>query len=395
MKILIVNTFYYPNMVGGTEQSIKLLAEGLSSIGHEVYVLTGDSSKSSKEIDIINNINIIRLNIKERFNYGFKKVVRKGLEIRNILFRNKINEILDEIRPDIIHTNNLFYISPVIWKIAHEKNIKVIHTLRDYWGICPKCTLLNKNCEICSKGKLLCKLHKKNYKLYSKYVNLVTAPSKFTLDLYNENGLFNDIPNKLIYNAIDIDLNEHKNLVQQKLKRENLNIKFVFLGSLEVHKGVKFLIETFLQIKNNNIELIICGDGSLRNYVQEACNKDNRIKYKGKVDKKEKIKILEDSDVMIVPSIWYEPFGRVIIEAYKYAMPVIACKIGGIKELLNDQVSIGITVNCKKELEVSLNRLSNRIEIKKYLPSIKKYIENYDLEEQIKSFNNVYENLVR
>lgn len=390
MKILIVNTFYYPNMIGGTEQSIKLLAEGLSNFGHEIYVLTGDSVKYNKEIDVVNNIKIIRLNIKERFNHGFKKVIRKGLEFRNILFEKRINEILDEINPDIIHTNNLFYISPMIWKIAHEKNIKIVHTLRDYWGLCPKCTLLNRNCEICSKGNLLCKLHKKNYKSYSKHVNLVTAPSRFTLDLYNRNNLFNDIPNKLIYNAIDIDLNEHKNLVQQKLKRENLNIKFVFLGSLEVHKGIKLLIDTFLQIKNDDIELIICGDGSLKYYVQECCNKDNRIKYKGKVDKKEKIKILEDSDVMIVPSIWYEPFGRVVIEGYKYAMPVIACKIGGIKELLNNEISIGVKVNSKEELGAAINRFSNRSEIINYIPNIRKFIGRYDLEDQINNFIDVY-----
>ncbi|WP_394896174.1 glycosyltransferase, partial [Clostridium baratii] len=242
---------------------------------------------------------------------------------------------------------------------------------------------------------IFCKLHKINYKSNSAYVNLVTAPSKFTLDLYNENNLYDNVTNKLVYNAIDVDLDEHKKLVEEKLKRRNLNIKSVFLGSLELHKGVKFLIDTFIKIKNNNIELIICGDGSLKEYVKEACNKDNRITYKGKVDKKEKLYILKESDVMIVPSIWYEPFGRVVIEGYKYAMPVIACEIGGIKELLNDEVSIGIKANSKKDLEVAINKLSNRNEIDNYLSNTIKFIKKYDLKEQISSFDNIYKKIVK
>ena len=43
MRILFVNTFYYPNMEGGAEQSVKLLAEGLAKAGHIVAVYCADS----------------------------------------------------------------------------------------------------------------------------------------------------------------------------------------------------------------------------------------------------------------------------------------------------------------------------------------------------------------
>lgn len=390
MKILIVNTYYYPNMIGGTEQSIKLLAEGLKEKGHDVYVLTGD--KQYEKYEEINDIKIIRLDLSNKKNI-IQRSSRKILEFNNISIRHKLSKILEEINPDIIHTNNLFYISPIIWKIAKERNIKVVHTLRDYWGICPKCTLLNRKNKICNEGNILCKIHKLNYKSKSKYVNVVTSPSKFTLDLYNKNNLYNNIPNKLIYNAIDIDLEDHRDLVNKKLNSIPEKIKFVFMGSLETHKGIEFLIETFKKIENNNIELIICGDGSLKSYVEESCILDKRIVYKGKVNNVQKIEILKSCNVMVVPSIWYEPFGRVVIEGYKYAMPVIACKMGGIKELLDKEVSIGIDVNSKSQLEEAINYLSIKENIDKFMVNTEKFIKSYDLKKQINSFNKLYKDI--
>ena len=145
MKILIVNTYYYPNMIGGTEQSIKLLAQGLREKGHDIYVLTGD--KQDKQCEEIDGIKVIRLDLSNKSNIA-QKLLRKALEINNIRIKNTISNILDEIKPDVIHTNNLFYISPIVWKLANERNIKIVHTLRDYWGLCPKTTLLNKNTDI-------------------------------------------------------------------------------------------------------------------------------------------------------------------------------------------------------------------------------------------------------
>ncbi|EHK2306074.1 glycosyltransferase family 4 protein [Clostridium perfringens] len=390
MKILLMNTFYYPNMVGGTEQSVKLLAEGLKKDGNKVYVITGDSNANKTIREEINGINIIRLNVKDRFNSKIGKVIRKALEFKNLYIKKELEDLLDEINPDVVHTNNLFYLSNIIWKLANEKGIKVVHTLRDYWGVCPKCTLLNHNSKICSKRKLLCNIHNKIYKNNSKYVNIVTAPSKFTIDLYNKDGIYTNILNKTIYNAIDVDFEQNKQLVDLKLKRENKIIKFLFLGTLDIHKGIKFMIETFKGINNKNIELNICGDGPLKDYVIQQVKLDGRIKYWGKIGGEEKEKILQDSDVMIVPSIWYEPFGRVIIEGYKYAMPVIACKIGGINELLNDEVSIGIQANSKEELIEAFEKLSNRRTIKNYLINSSKFISQYTIEEQINIFSNIY-----
>lgn len=388
MKIILVTSYYYPNMFGGTEHSVKLLAEGLKDKGHEVYVISAD--RKDKEIEDINGIKVIRLNLKFRSELIVWKIIRKIFEFRNYMMSKKITQIIKDIKPDVIHSNNLFYISPIIWKIAKKNNIKVVHTLRDYWGICPKCTLLNCRESICKRRKFLCKVHQFNYESYAKYVDIVTAPSNFTIKKYKEYGIYNKTKSFMVSNAIDIDFNKHNQIIKNRLEKDDEEIKFLFIGSLEKFKGIEYLINTFKNIELKNIRLTICGVGNMLSYVQEAIKDDNRIEYLGRVDKEKKENVLLNSDVMIVPSIWYEPFGRVVIEGYKYAMPVIGTNIGGIAELLDDKVAISVESNSQDELQHAIEKLSKRDTVKKYLINTPKIIEKYNIEDQIKQFEKIY-----
>ena len=386
MKILIVNAFYYPNMIGGTEQSIKLLSEGLVKRGHEVFVLTGDSSEISEE----NGVKIIRLGLQAENESKLKKVNRKIIQFNGYMMSDIINKVLDSIKPDVIHTNNLFNLSTIIWKCAKKRNIKTIHTIRDYWGLCVKSTLLDSKGNICLKSKGICNIHKYNYRLNTKYVDTVTSPSKFTLDMYQNNYMFERSEKKVIPNAIDFDINKREKLLQKRLDNNSNIITFLFMGSLDIHKGLKFLIESFKDVKLDNIRLNICGDGSLKKYVEENTNHDKRINYLGKVSNADKERILINSDVMIVPSIWYEPFGRVVIEGYKYCMPVIASQIGGISELLEEDISLSVKPDCNAELINAIKLLSNREVVKKYISTDHSIISKYDIEKQIDMFEKTY-----
>lgn len=391
LKILFITSYYYPNMLGGTEHSVKLLAEGLKERGHEVFVISSD--KKDKETEIINGVHVYRFNLKYRSELISWKIIRKAFEFRNYFIKNKLEELLDHIKPDIIHTNSLFYLSPIVWKIANKRGIKVVHTLRDYWGICPKCTLLKKDNTICTNKNILCKLHQLNYESYAKYVDYVTAPSEFTLKKYKEHKVYIDTPGKMVSNAIDFDVKAHSEIVKMRNERNDQIVNYLFIGSLETFKGIEYLIEAFKNVKLDNIRLNICGVGKLTDHVKELIKDDNRIQYLGRVDNGDKEKVLLMSDVMIVPSIWYEPFGRVVIEGYKYALPVIGTDIGGISELLDNSVSIGVSPGVHEELEKAIIKLSDRSEIKKYLNNFSKTFDKYKLSKQLCDFEEIYKNI--
>ena len=116
-------------MVGGTEHSVKLLAEGLINNGDTVSVFTVDNfEKNGIKKDIVNGISIYRchggmFDVKVRLNKKknmLKKILNKFIELKNNYVCKQFDNFIKEYKPDIIHVNNIYGISPVILKIAKK-----------------------------------------------------------------------------------------------------------------------------------------------------------------------------------------------------------------------------------------------------------------------------------
>lgn len=395
MKILIINCFYFPNLIGGTENSIKILADELANRGNEVAVFTTDANNKFL-VEEINNVRVYRSTgknvyyTKEKKN-RIKKFVYKLIELRNYFVLTDLRKALNEFKPDVVHTNNLFNMSPYVLKYIKKNNIKIVHTIRDYWFMCPHSTLLNNKSEICENASFLCKIYRNYYRYLSKFADVVTAPSNFTLDLLIKNGYFKNSKAICVSNAIDFNEEEVIKNISKREKNDNVEVNFLFIGNLHKSKGIEYLIETFKSINNKNIKLIICGKGQLEHYVKQAALADKRIIYKGAVYETDKKNVLLESDVLIIPSIWYEPFGRVIIEAYKYGMPVIGTDMGGIPEVIDNNLT-GVIVNAynKSGLEAAIRYFSNRDVVNKHLCNIPKKLDKYSVKKQIDKFLEIY-----
>ncbi|KYH27963.1 glycosyltransferase family 4 protein [Clostridium colicanis] len=389
-KILLINTYYYPNMIGGTEYSTKLLAEGLISRGHDVAVFTCDSSNNFLKEEI-NNVIVYRDKIKVK-NKSWLKPIYKFIELDNKFILKKLDYVIQEFRPELINTQNLYYISPAIWKYIKVKyGIPVVHTIRDLWLYCPRATFIKRNGNECKKRNIYCKLHEFINKKHSNYVDVVTAPSQYTLDFFEEKSYFINSKKIVIPNGVDININDTFEFISNRNKINKNNVVYIFIGSLIYSKGLHWLIETFKELNNENSNLIICGDGPLKEYVIKQAELDNRIIYKGYVSGKEKEEILKQGDVLVIPSIWNETFGRVIIEAYKYGMPVIGSNLGGIPEVIkNGETGIIVEANNKNQLRNAMEYFASRENQIKYRENIKKYINKFSINENISSYEKLY-----
>lgn len=388
MKICIVNSFYYPNIVGGAEISVLKLAEELFKCGNEVYIITtGDK----RQIEVINGVEVHRLKIKNFYSqldmyYKYdklNKIKRKMhyiIDNCNIFNYKLINNELELIKPDIIHINNIHGFSSIIWNVTFRNKIPTIQTLRDY-------SLLK------NEKNLKNKIKKYLYCYLGKNIDVITAPSKYTLNEFKKNKYFLDSKMRVVYNAIDFSKKEIKEVLKEKKNRkENKNIKFLFLGRLEKEKGINFLMDSFLNVENKDIELIIAGDGTKKNEVLENCKRDYRIKYVGFLDEIEKQKMLKECDILIIPSLWAEPFGRVIIEGYKYAMPVIGTRVGGIPEvIINESTGKLVEPNNKVALEKCIEYFSNRENVLNYIERSSDEIEKYNIENHAIEYYKLYE----
>jgi glycosyltransferase involved in cell wall biosynthesis len=111
---------------------------------------------------------------------------------------------------------------------------------------------------------------------------------------------------------------------------------FLFLGRLAPHKGIGLLLEAWERTRGRlDGELHILGDGPLGPAVQEAADRDGRIRWFGAVPHDEVGRHLGAARAVVVPALWDEPFGRVATEALAYRRGLIATRRGGLGEIVD------------------------------------------------------------
>ena len=412
MKILIVNSYYYPEVIGGAELSVKKLAEELVNFGHDVYVLCTSQNCDTQEI--LNGVKVYRFKpcnfgrredlqhvdfmnfnrVKRKFyaDYLYKRRLIYFIDLYNLFNWKKINGLIKTIDPDVVHTNGLYEITPVVWSIAKKNKKPIVHTLRDFYLLCIYGNLKRNGSIACDKANKRCQLRRKINKFMLRNVNIFTSPSNSTKAIFSECRMNIDARTYVISNAIDFD---KKELLEQYYKRMNNNVsnylKIVFIGTLSDFKGINFLIEEWGKIKSNNVELHIAGKGSLKEKVISFCKEYSNAFYEGFLEENELIELLKNCDVLVCPSLWNEPFGRIVLDAYKQVMPVISTGYGGLGEIIDDRET-GFILDLKSENPL-LEAIRYYMNKDRYSYSLKKIvdkIQQYSINEQARRFQKIY-----
>lgn len=403
MRIMIVNSFYYPEVKGGAEYSVKKLAEKLKKEGHTVLVIASGHYNLVENID---GIDVHRLKLKAIYHsYGsVKKNLIKMFFHRLLDFYNVFNKkiLKNEIKmfcPDIIHTNGLYEITPIIWKIGYDMNIPVVHTIRDFYLACPKTNLLKKNGEVCVRANLICQFYRHINRYFTRYVDYITAPSHMMISQIEQLLLFNNSQKKAVYNACEYNQEDVRTILELRKKElpDKKNISFVYLGGLHLHKGISTMLDAFSLIKNENVELYIAGKGVEVERVKNASKNDKRIHYLGFLNEKELNDLLKKCNVLLCPSIWNEPFGRVILDAYMNGMPVIASRIGALPEtIIDNKTGLLVSPGDIDELRDAMERFANEKALMyTCFENIEEKLSNYHIQAQYESFLSIYNSLLK
>lgn len=333
MNIAIINTLYWPFKVGGAEVSVQILAESLSREGHQVSIITL-TNRNHKNITNHNGVTIYQLPLRNIY-WPFsgekrstpQKILWHAIDNYNFLSKQDISSILKEVAPDVVHTNNLAGFSVSAWDAANNLNIPIVHTSRDYYLINPNTTLHNKKGQQSAKS-FSCKLWSLVKKIKSRKVGRYISISAHVQSVHSTANFFNSTPHEVIYNSII-----SKDGIEQQKKETPENpedFTFGYIGRLTDAKGLNILIESFA--KAGNLKLLIAGTGD-NEYVEQLkkASVNSSIVFTGHVDPAAFFPLI---DCLIVPSIWAEPLGRVVLESYSYGTPVIGTKSGGIPEII-------------------------------------------------------------
>ena len=393
MKVIYFNTLYYPNIVGGAEKSLQLLAEKLIKYDVEPIIVT---TYKEDKIDYINGVKVYYLHHRNLYwindslpsTSSVNKAIWNAKDIYNKDMYKKVEEIIKLEKPDVIHSNNLKGFSTVPWNIAKKNKIPVIHTLRDFSLMCPKSTMFQDGIN-CEKRCSTCTIFTEYKRIASnKYVDMVVGNSNFMVEKHKKLGYFKEVQGKRIFNGTPI-LSE--NIISDK-KVEESKVKFFYMGRIEETKGVNLLLDTFKDI--NGVELVLAGrvyDDKIEENIKKGRYPEH-IKFIGYANPSE---ILPEIDVLIAPSLWHEPLPRVILEAYSYGKFVIGSNRGGIPECIKEGITGYIfDPDIKNSLKSAIDKVLQNKEYSHNKGEILSYINEFDIEKSVNQYYEAYKSIM-
>ncbi len=381
-KVLIFNSLYFPDEAGGAEHSVKTLAEGLFEYGIKPVVVTTSTKPATR---VINGVKVYY--IKTRNLYWMKDSKRKNVLQKAIWhtidmfnpFYSFLKQIVKEENPAVIHTNNLAGFSVYIWKMAKELGIPLIHTIRDHYLLCIRSTMF-KNGRNCEKQCSICKFYSAPKKFASAYVDVVVGISKFILSKHLLYGFFRNAKKEVIYNTIDMEFTPRKTTYSPF-------IKLGYAGLLAPEKGIEFLLASFINLKRKNLKLLIFGRGvtpEYEFYLKRKYKREN-IYFMGYRKDKD---FFNEIDIMVVPSLVHEAFGRVAIEANFQGIPVLASNRGALLELIKNGEN-GMIFNPEKEgdFEQKLSLVISMLKENKFKFDPAPFSKDYTIKQYLKIYN--------
>ena len=330
MKIAMVGQF--PPHVGGVGVHIHTLSKELVRQGHEVYVINYPH-KNIEDIDGIHVIGTKGLNIPGVRGLMFKKNAKKALE--NLIEKEDI---------DIIHGHYLFPAGAAAVEVGKEHGIKTYVTAHgsDMFEVYKKQPLMRSTI--------------KNVLKKADRVFAVSNALKHEIIATGVTGISNKT--KICWNSVDIDKFSPKENNSFKIENKLTDKPIVlFVGNIIRRKNVESLLEA-KKIANSDYYLVIVGDGPLFKKLNKKVEDENirDVIFTGSRNDVENI--IPSCDVLVLPS-FSESFGLVLIEALACGKPVIGSNVGGITEIINENVGLLVNPNKVSSIASAIDKVIN------------------------------------
>jgi glycosyltransferase involved in cell wall biosynthesis len=355
VKILVLSDNFMP--LSNAERVAYLMTKEYEKLGHKVVVITSSDQLGNGKVNkfIYKNIQIYQIGS------SYNRYLRPYIGLYNPWVIKAIKIILKNKHFDFAHIHNIHtHISYSVISLLKRIGIKQIMTAHDYMSIDygkftqginpidlsanpkinPKLNLLkvfltNKRAAINPFRNLLIK----NY--LNKLEKIITV-SKAQELILNSNGIKNTLTiNNGISEFIDsVDLRKIKEF-KNKYHINSDEKVLLWAGRLSKQKGADQVEEVLLKLVNNNfkVKLLVAGGDIFDNPKLK-----DHIISPGWLNEDQMRVVFDVSDLVLVPSIYPDPFPTVVLEAMQSGTPAIVTCFGGASEAVTNKVT-GLVIN--------------------------------------------------
>jgi len=321
MKILRVGIFssFYPEIQGGAETSLAVLLDGLQRMGLDQVLVT--LSKAHADLPI----RVIRV---ARFGSVPKRMKLFGMPGLNSILARQLSKLLRENHIELLHANDTYSLRAV-QKAAEAVGIPLVLSCHN-----------NLNIPYSSYGipypfSSYLDFREKGILKAARKCSVVVADSDYIASRLVEAGLS---PARVRRIYIGGSINQWGSPLTHY---DHPYIHVLSLGIMQYHKGFQDLVLAIKKLTTDGLPLdvTVAGDGPYRSKLlrlAERLGLVDRIRWVGRVAAEELTRLYDWSDVVVVPTITPEPFGRVAVEAMSRGRPVIGTATGGLAEIIED-----------------------------------------------------------
>jgi glycosyltransferase involved in cell wall biosynthesis len=360
MKVLFINKYFF--LKGGAETVFFQERKQLMEKGYEIVDFSMRHPRNIPSIYddyFISNIDYSG-NMYHNLIPSINDLKASFSLIHNNEAVKKLQKLIDKTLPRIAHLHNIYHqLTPSIIPVLKSHGIKIVLTLHDYKLICPVYSMLkhSRPCSECGgkafwnvavhrcykkslfKSLLLCieaywHYYKRNYSC----VDIMICPSKFIAQQIRNSG-FSGVPIEILHNGIDID----------SITRSSADKGYyLYFGRVSEEKGVEFLVNTHSRFQEyrhdssrtyyqlQSFPLKVVGEGE---QLQRLRREYPDIDFCGYRSGSELGELIANCSFVVVPSLCSENFSMTVLEAMAYGKPIIATRIGGLPEQIDDGVT--------------------------------------------------------
>ncbi|MGH2739800.1 MAG: glycosyltransferase [Actinomycetota bacterium] len=321
MKVLILHSRYL-GAVSGENQVVESEARLLREAGHDVRVWE-PRPRSTAGMGLL----------------------QTGLDaIWSRSAARRVRALTEADQPDVVHVHNLFpSLSPAVIRVARAGGAAVVMTLHNYRLLCLPATLVRNgaSCELCV-GRF--PLPGIRYRCYRGSLP-GSAALAFSLGLHRATKTFGLVDRFLAVSEfvrakhVEGGLPEESVVVKPHFswpspRRTGPGDYFLFLGRLAREKGLASILGSWRRVAS---PLVVVGEGPELERLRALAPPG--VEFRGPVPPEDVSALVSGARAILVPSLWQEPAGRILLEAFSAGVPVLASEVGGMAETVQHDVS--------------------------------------------------------